>query len=363
MSKIRSLFLLLATFSLSGCALFPTLQIPSEPEISSSVHETSNPAEPISISVNQTEITLEVGQNVFVSARVTGSMNKNVTWASSDPGVAMVSGGTITGVKAGSATITAKSVADPTKTATVEVTVTEPVVQITKISEVLQIGSQLPDDGKTNSQEFKIRGVYTGMNDVVNHFNGTSQHTARFIQDGSSALLLSNTYDDDWADVQIGDVVEVTTAVRNLKGFVQSGTGKPKPVKKVIDPSIVAPVILNVSATSNPILTVTDAGRKARLDAVEVISKSTSYNGDITIKFSVGEDKTERTLFLKKSDNDLDQWTKVLVGSCISLDTWVDAGYEIRFNYFDNLTVDYSKFPSATEAKMGEIASEGNYTV
>ena len=92
MSKIQSLFLLLATFSLSGCSLFPSFQAPNEPEVSSSLHETSNPiqseemgtpsseaVEAVTITVDKTAVSLEVGQTVFVSARVTGSMNKNVT--------------------------------------------------------------------------------------------------------------------------------------------------------------------------------------------------------------------------------------------------------------------------------------------
>ena len=50
---------------------------------------------------------------------------QNVTWSSATPGVATVSaGGLVTGVSAGTAVITAKSVSDPTKTATATITVT-----------------------------------------------------------------------------------------------------------------------------------------------------------------------------------------------------------------------------------------------
>ena len=50
---------------------------------------------------------------------------QNVTWTSATPGVATVSaGGLVTGVSAGTAVITAKSVSDPTKTATATITVT-----------------------------------------------------------------------------------------------------------------------------------------------------------------------------------------------------------------------------------------------
>ena len=50
---------------------------------------------------------------------------QNVTWSSATPGVATVnSSGLVTAVSVGSAVITAKSVSDPTKTATSTITVT-----------------------------------------------------------------------------------------------------------------------------------------------------------------------------------------------------------------------------------------------
>ncbi|MDY6094370.1 MAG: Ig-like domain-containing protein, partial [Candidatus Enteromonas sp.] len=293
-----------------------------EPETSS-----SEVVEAITITVDKTEVSVEVGKTAIVAATVTGAMNKNVTWTSSDPTVATVSGGTITGVKAGSATITAKSVADETKTATVKVTVTEPVVEITKISQVLEMGSKLSTDGKAYSEEFTTRGVYTGMNNAVSPYQGKNQHVARYIQDGDSALLLFKTYDEDWADVKIGDVVEVTTAVCNYYGLVETGVGKTKSVKKVTDPSIVASAPIVVSATSNPTLTSADVSRRAHLEKVEVTDVSTSSSGNMAIKFSAGEDKKEETLYLKSSQNDLGQMADVKAKSLITLDTWVGVIY------------------------------------
>ncbi|MDY2914207.1 MAG: Ig-like domain-containing protein [Candidatus Enteromonas sp.] len=332
-----------------------------EPETSS-----SEVVEAITITVDKTEVSVEVGKTAIVAATVTGAMNKNVTWTSSDPAVATVSGGTITGVKAGSATITAKSVADETKTATVAVTVTEPVVEITKISKVLEIGSKLATTGSDYSEEFTTRGVYTGMNNVASQYNNKDQHVARYIQDGDSALLIYKTYDEDWADVKIGDVVEVTTAVCNFKGLIETGTGKTKSVKKVTDPSIVASAPIVVSATSNPTLTSADVSRRAHLEKVEVTGVSTSSSGNMTVTFSAGEDKKEETLYLKGSDNDLEQMAEVKAKSLITLDTWVGVGYNgegFQYTYFDNLTVDNSNVPAAKEVKMGQITEAGSYIV
>ena len=77
------------------------------------------------VSVSPTSATLNVGATKTLTATVSPSnaSNKNVTWSSSNANVAKVStGGVVTGVSAGSATITVKT-ADGNKTATCAVTV------------------------------------------------------------------------------------------------------------------------------------------------------------------------------------------------------------------------------------------------
>ena len=82
MSKIQSLFLLLATFSLSSCTLFPSLQAPNEPEVSSSVRETSNPVEPqiTSIETNEPQVPSSVQEtsNPEISSELASSSSAQV---------------------------------------------------------------------------------------------------------------------------------------------------------------------------------------------------------------------------------------------------------------------------------------------
>ena len=75
------------------------------------------------ITLSSSSVTVLEGETAKVTATVTPSnaTNKTVTWTSSNTSVATVSGGTITGVSAGTATITAKT--SNGKTATVSVTV------------------------------------------------------------------------------------------------------------------------------------------------------------------------------------------------------------------------------------------------
>lgn len=60
------------------------------------------------ISLNKTSVSIDVGKTVDLTARVTPSGTTNqVSWSSNNTGVATVSGGTVTGKKAGTAKITA----------------------------------------------------------------------------------------------------------------------------------------------------------------------------------------------------------------------------------------------------------------
>lgn len=79
------------------------------------------------VTLNKTTASVEKGKTVVLTPTVAPSnaTNKSVTWSSDKTAVATVSNGTVTGVAAGSATITVTT-ADGKKTATCAVTVTEP---------------------------------------------------------------------------------------------------------------------------------------------------------------------------------------------------------------------------------------------
>ena len=77
------------------------------------------------VKLNKNSLSLKIGNTAYLSATVNPSgANKKVTWTSSDPSVATVSSvGKVTGIKAGTATITAKT-ADGGYTAACQITVT-----------------------------------------------------------------------------------------------------------------------------------------------------------------------------------------------------------------------------------------------
>ncbi|MSK95284.1 hypothetical protein GKE35_24540 [Escherichia coli] len=105
--------------------VFVAATIPSggggdEPEIPV-IHVTS-------ISLNKSSLRLQAGANAILAASISpvNADNKQVTWSSSDTGIATVEDGVVTGAKPGVVKITARSV-DDGYTAVCEVTVTETV--------------------------------------------------------------------------------------------------------------------------------------------------------------------------------------------------------------------------------------------
>ena len=85
------------------------------------------------ITLDQTTLALIVGETGTLNATISpdNASVKTVTWTSSDPKVAYVSGGTVTAISAGTATITAQA---GDKTATCEVTVSLPPVPVDNIT-------------------------------------------------------------------------------------------------------------------------------------------------------------------------------------------------------------------------------------
>ncbi|HGF7794850.1 Ig-like domain-containing protein [Enterococcus faecium] len=83
---------------------------------------------PTSVTLNKTTLSLVTGANETLTATVlpANATNKNVTWSSSDSTIATVdTKGKVVAVKAGTATITVKTV-DGDKSADCELTVTTP---------------------------------------------------------------------------------------------------------------------------------------------------------------------------------------------------------------------------------------------
>jgi len=100
------------------------------------------------VTLDQTALTITVGETATLTATVDpeDATNKAVTWSSSKNSVATVSNGTVTGVSAGTATITVKT-RNGSKTDTCEVTVTSSTTSAITYT-AIQVGGT---DGVTNT--------------------------------------------------------------------------------------------------------------------------------------------------------------------------------------------------------------------
>lgn len=119
-----------------------------------------------SIAFDASEVQLETGQSRTLKVVFTPdyAANKNVSWSSSDPSVASVKDGNVTGVKEGKATITATS-EDGGHKAECVVTVSKAsgpqVFATTKNWRLLINGAQDPRDGTfTVGNSYKFAGIY-----------------------------------------------------------------------------------------------------------------------------------------------------------------------------------------------------------
>lgn len=150
-----------------------------------SVEET----EPLGVNVqlDQTAVTLTKGQTITLKASVYGAENTSVTWKSDTETVATVTEeGVVTAVANGTATITATSVEDNTKSATCVITVADEVAE-PKQKVVNSVSEITNDTAKDLSQVYIIEGTvskwYKDNSDGTNYGNF-------YIKDSTGAELL-----------------------------------------------------------------------------------------------------------------------------------------------------------------------------
>jgi endoglucanase len=111
----------------------------------------------ISVSLDKDSVTLVVGKTAKLTATVSpaDTPNKAITWSTSNAGIATVSGGTVTAVAEGTATITVTT-KDGGKTANCTVKVTS--------RPITDIGAKDGVSGKTAAAYFAEKNVFVGWN-------------------------------------------------------------------------------------------------------------------------------------------------------------------------------------------------------
>ncbi|MBR7006123.1 MAG: Ig-like domain-containing protein [Candidatus Methanomethylophilaceae archaeon] len=170
------------------------------------------------ITLNKTTVTLKPGASETITATVlpSNATNKNVTWSTSAPGVATVSGGRIIAVADGTATITAKT-ADGGLTANCIVTVKSdapPVPTVSNLDDaVLKVLGNVNGDVKIDADDVKlIQGLIAAKAKV---------------SDANKIADANNDGSIDQKDVDVVNkiIARQSTPIWHINYFDQDGNG------------------------------------------------------------------------------------------------------------------------------------------
>ena len=212
-------------------------------------------SEPDSVTLNPTSHTINVGESITLTATANGA----ITWSSSDPTVASVNNGTVTGLKAGTAIITATV---GTASATCSITVNEssstPVVSENSIKKCYKLSN-----GATVS--FTVYGLYVGS---VN--NGQSS----IIMNGQYGIMLYNLAPDtSWVENET--YLAVTSAKVNVYNNLYELVGNSKlSATKVTDQTTIENEI-------EPVVTYTVTGNESTSD-LAIANRLSTVTGTVT---------------------------------------------------------------------------------
>ncbi len=150
--------------------------------------------EPYSVAIDKPKVTINVGGKTTLLASITpyNATNKSITWSTSDPTIINVQNGVVTGLKAGTATVTVKT--SNGKTATSTVTVSKEAINVTSIT--------------LNSNQIKL--------------NANSTYTLKVTYSPSNATNQSVT----WSSSNTNVATVSNGIVRGLKGGTATITAK-----------------------------------------------------------------------------------------------------------------------------------------
>ncbi|MEP6833043.1 MAG: Ig-like domain-containing protein, partial [Gemmatimonas sp.] len=166
---------------------------------------------PVTVVLNQTTLSLTSGALQQLTATVFGSANPTVTWLSSNTAVATVTDvGLVRAITPGTATITVRSSADPSKTATATVTVTQqqsgtPNIDIGAMYLIQSV--QLPDGSvklvanRDAVARVYVRGSRTGIGNTVVRVRAFQGNT--LLQSFEATVTPSLTFDESCCSANI----------------------------------------------------------------------------------------------------------------------------------------------------------------
>ena len=251
--------------------------------------------EPTAITLDQSKLTIKVGKTITLTPTVepADATNKNVTWSSSDETVATVSDGVVTGVKAGTAEITAKTANGLTAKATVtveEIPVTKITLPTTEAS--MTIGGTMdlnptiePADATNTHISWSSSNQGVATVDASGRVTAKGAGTATITGTATSGAKVTLV-------ITVSDKVIEVTAVTLDKTAATIKVGKSLQLTATIEPTGATDQRLEWTSSNSDIAIVTD-GRVTGVAPGEVTITVKTTNGKtatctITVKETKG---------------------------------------------------------------------------
>ena len=254
----------------------------------------------------ESEVT--VGESITLTATVEGEGNfsKEITWVCSDNAVATVSNGVVTGVSAGTVTITAKS-ANQTIFAAKDITVKNKAAVVTAVK---VSGASQVEVGKTITLSAHVEGMNNPSTEVV--WKSSNTDIAAVTQKGEVTGLSAGTVTitaTSKADSSISGSLEITVTKKTdvvsikLPETLKVMVGKTEELSATITGSADA---VTWKSADEKIATVTESGNTATVTGIKAGSvKITASYGDktATCTVTVTDDPQSDTTTVLKDKN------------------------------------------------------------
>ena len=239
-----------------------------------------------SISLDPSALSLEVGEESTLTAIVSpnNATNKNVTWSSSNTSIATVDNGVVTAKSVGSATITVKT-EDGSKTATCNVTVTEP--------------SSGGDNSECEWVETAIGDIKATDVVVIATYHATNGTYAISSSNGSSSAPSATK-------VTVSDATLTGNIADDLKWNISNSSGT-----LTIYPNGTTSNWLYCTATNNGVRVGTNENKAFTIDATSGYLKNTA-----TSRYLGVYNKQDWRCYTNTTGNTADQTLKFYVQQC-----------------------------------------------
>ena len=268
---------------------------------------TVNNVNPTGVSLNSTSSSISIGESINLVANVSPSnaTNKSITWSSSDNNIATVNNGTVKGINAGTATITAKTSNGKTATCNVTVNYIYPTgVSLNTTSLNIHVGESANLVATVRPSNASFQSVtWTSNNTGIATVNNG---TVKGVKAGTAAITVKTSNGKTaTCNVTVKDVEPTGITLNNVSKMVKVGetfqltatvtpsNAKDKSVTWSVNNSKIATVnnglVKGVSIGTAIVTATTSNGKTAKATIIVLKSGTTAYYITDTLKYWIQE--------------------------------------------------------------------------